>query len=100
VPFTNSEYSIRNFRNDFIEQGEMFVGDSGALALPILVDPMVLFYNRDLFSAGGVARTPVSWTEMIQPEIGPVAKLTLFDIQGNLVQSAISMGEYANIDHA
>lgn len=100
VPFSNSEYSLRNFRNDFVEQGEMFIGDTGALALPILVDPMVLFYNRDLLSAGGVARPPVSWTEMIQPEIGPVARLTLFDVQGNLAQSAVSMGEFSNVSHA
>lgn len=100
VPFSSSEYSERKFRNDFIEQGEMFVDETGAIALPILADPMVLFYNRDLFSASGVARPPASWTELIQPEIGPTAKLTQFDNQGNLVQSAIPMGEYSNITHA
>jgi ABC-type glycerol-3-phosphate transport system substrate-binding protein len=39
-------------------------GPSGAIALPVSIDPMVLFYNRTLFSKHGIVNPPASWDEV------------------------------------
>src|SRR3989344_9368796 len=44
-----------DFKNTFIEEGELFLTTEGIYALPLSVDPMVLYYNRSLLSAAGQA---------------------------------------------
>src|SRR3989344_4059274 len=40
IPFDS--YSERQFREDFIEEGELYLTSKGALALPFIVDPLVM----------------------------------------------------------
>src|SRR3989344_128624 len=36
----------RDFKTTFIEEGELFLDQTGAYALPLSIDPLVLYYNR------------------------------------------------------
>jgi ABC-type glycerol-3-phosphate transport system substrate-binding protein len=86
----------RNFQNTFIEEGELFLTTGGAYALPFVVDPMVLYYNRDLLSKEGLA-SPLAYWDLIYEE---AAKLTKRDAAGNVTQSTIALGEARNIPNA
>jgi ABC-type glycerol-3-phosphate transport system substrate-binding protein len=86
----------RNFQNTFIEEGELFLTAGGVYALPFMVDPMVLYYNRDLLSREGLA-SPLSYWDLIYEE---AAKLTKRDPAGNITQSTIALGEARNIPNA
>ena len=83
----------RDFGNSFVEEGELFLTKEGVYGLPLAVDPLVLYYNRDLLSAAGEARPIAYWDEVY-----PMAlKLTKKDPAGNLAQSVIALGETRNI---
>ena len=85
--------SRRDFENAFAEEGELFLTDAGVYGLPLALDPLILYYNRDLLSAAGEAK-PVSYWDEIYPL---TLKLTKKDAAGNLTQSAIALGETRNI---
>jgi len=61
--------------------------------LPLSVDTLALFYNRDLFNNAGIPLPPADWTTLQQN----VKKLTTQDKSGNLVQSGVALGTPDNI---
>lgn len=65
-------------------------------ALPLSVDTLVLYYNRDLLNAAGIAQPAATWKEIT--EHAPL--LTILDSQNNILQSAIAMGTAANVNRA
>lgn len=94
IPYAN--YSSRDFVNNFIEAGEVFLSADGALALPILVDPMVMYWNRDIFTNASLANPPRFWTEFYNLSI----LLTKKDQNLNVSTSATSLGEFTNVTNA
>lgn len=88
--------SPKDFSSTFVEQGELLVTNTGTYALPVVVDPLVLYWNRDLFTKAAFTAPPKYWDE-----IYPFAeKLTEKDSAGNIKIGAIALGEGKNIPNA
>lgn len=90
IPYKS--YSERTFKDKFIEAGEVFLYPNGILALPIMVDPMVLYWNRDTFSSSQISQPPKYWDEINSL----IEKMTKKDSDGNILRSAIALGEWSN----
>jgi ABC-type glycerol-3-phosphate transport system substrate-binding protein len=88
--------SQSTFINSYIDEGQLFLTGQGTLGLPFSVDPLVMYWNRDLFAQGGVAQAPQYWDDVI--ELSP--KITSLDSSQNVRQSAVALGEWDNISHA
>ena len=82
--------------NTFIQQAELYLKTDGSLAVPFIVDPLVMYWNRDSFTNAGIATPPKFWDEFT----GLNTKLTQKDVNSNIRKSAIAMGEFTNISHA
>ncbi|MFZ2886875.1 MAG: extracellular solute-binding protein, partial [Minisyncoccia bacterium] len=84
------------FEGMFVEAAKPFLAPDGVLAVPLLVDPFVLYWNRDVFANAGLAKPPVYWDEL-----QPAARaISMKNDAGSLTQSTIALGEYSNIAHA
>jgi ABC-type glycerol-3-phosphate transport system substrate-binding protein len=94
IPFAS--YPERTFKNSFIEEGELFLSPQGIIGLPFLVDPMVMYWNRGIFSNANVALPPVSWTEFYS--LAP--KIIQMDSSDNITQALIAFGAVNNVTHA
>ncbi|GMU74392.1 MAG: hypothetical protein AMXMBFR44_5890 [Candidatus Campbellbacteria bacterium] len=86
----------RGFRDTYAQGAEIFLGAQGVYALPLFADPMVMYWNRILFNAEGIARPPKLWEEVT----ALVPQLTKSDSAFNITQSAIALGEHRNVTHA
>ncbi len=86
----------RYFDDSFIEAGEAFLGEEGALGLPFVADPLIMYWNRSLFASAGIAQPPMYWDELIA--VAP--KLTKSEKNGTLTQSAVALGTWDNVNHA
>ena len=95
-PISFRTVSRRDFQDTFVESSEIFLSPNGALGLPFYIDPLVLFWNRTLFSQAGVARPPNYWDEI--NDIAPT--LTRSNESGTITQAAVGIGEWGNIRHA
>lgn len=88
--------SQRTFLSTFVDEGQLFINKNGILAMPLFVDPLVMYWNRDLFSGAGIATPPAYWKELI--DIAP--HITSLDASKNLRRSAVALGQWQNIDNA
>ncbi len=96
-PFAPITYPERQFLDTFIQTGEIFIEQGkDILALPFSVDPMVMYWNRDIFTNGNVVQPPKYWDEFLT--LTPV--LTQKSESRDILQSTISFGEYRNVTHA
>lgn len=96
LPIPYETMSIRDFQNTFIEEGELYLSQDGIIALPFSLDPLVMYWNRDLFSSAAIAQVPQFWDELFT--LGP--RITQIDQARNIRKSIIALGEYRNVNHA
>lgn len=103
LPFANKiqiiPYSVvsqSTFVNSYIDEGQLFLTPQGVLALPLFVDPLVMYWNRDLLASAGVAQPPRYWSDLIT--LAP--RLTVLDPALNIQKSAAALGEWGNIARA
>jgi len=94
IPF--SSITERTFRDTFVEGSEVYLTSEGIVALPVLVDPLVLYWNRTLFNSAAIAQPPVVWEDLLNL----TGKLTKTDQTFNVLQSMIALGGYDNVAHA
>lgn len=94
IPYAN--YNQGTFDNNFISEGDLFLTSTGVTALPFMVDPMVMYWNKDMFTNNLVAQTPQYWDQMP----GLVNTITRKDTGGTVTQSALALGEYDNVTNA
>lgn len=64
------------------------------MGLPLSVDTLSLFYNRDLLNAAGIAEPPATWVSFQEQ----VSKITKIDKEGNIAQSAAAIGTADNVE--
>ncbi len=94
IPFTS--YPEKTFRDSFIDGADVFLAPDGVVGFPIVVDPIVLYYNRDLFSNEGIPTPPVYWDELLALS----SSLTKKKDDGTILQSMIALGRYDNITNS
>jgi len=91
IPY--SVYPQRTFRSQFIDEASVYLGPDGLYGIPFSVDPMVMYWNRDIFNATGIATPPKYWDEIK----ALVKKLTIKDDNGTVIRSALAMGDFSNV---
>lgn len=91
-----SRVSQRDLQNNFIEGGELFFDKTGTYAIPFLVDPLVLYWNRDIFNSALVTNPPQTWEEVLNL----TGTFTERNTNKTIKKTTIALGEYQNILHA
>lgn len=96
-PVPYNAFPLRDFRSLYVDGADIFALSDGLYAYPIMADPLMLYWNRDLLSFNNIIKAPTTWEE-ITSDIIP--KLTIHDYQRSIKQSALAMGEFSNIKNA
>ena len=97
APFSYESYTVRYIKDTYVDGAEVFALSTGLYALPFAVDPLVMFWNRDLFASNGFAVPPSTWETTVNETV-PV--LTERTSTRQIRRSAIAFGEYSNVNHA
>jgi ABC-type glycerol-3-phosphate transport system substrate-binding protein len=92
----SSSLSERNYVDIFLPITELYLTDEGTYAIPLAVDPLVLYYNRTLLAGAGAALPPSTWEAVT----GLATRLSSRSSDGGIIRSAIALGEHQNITNA
>jgi ABC-type glycerol-3-phosphate transport system substrate-binding protein len=85
-----------SFRSSFIDGADIFLTNEGVTGYPLLVDPMVLYYNKNILSNQSILYPPKTWDELFTLN----DKLTTKKEDGSISQSMIALGQYDNVNHS
>ncbi len=102
---TTKSITIKEIKNNFVdvvyddvvieeqdEEGDVLQNVYG---LPLSVDSLVIYYNKDIFNNSGIAEPPMYWNRDFQQA---VKKMTKQDAKGKLIQSGVALGGGSNIE--
>lgn len=96
VPIPYDVFTERDFKNTYIEQGELYLTPKGISGIPFIVDPIVMYWNRDLFTNAGLASYPKYWSDFGNI----IDKITVKDVNSNIRKSALALGDFTNVTNA
>lgn len=94
IPYAT--YTERQFKDAFIQEGDLFLLPDGIVALPFAVDPLLMYWNRDLLDEAGVTAPPKFWNEFLLL----ANRLTRRGTNGAITRSAVGLGDYRSITSA
>ena len=93
TPLPEEFITERIFRDTFSDGTEILIQESGEiLGLPYLIDPLVFYYNRDLFRNESIASAPKTWDAFVSAS----RRLTKIN-NGAITQSGAPLGLESNV---
>ncbi|MCR4275298.1 MAG: extracellular solute-binding protein [Candidatus Wolfebacteria bacterium] len=89
APATDAQISLANIRQLFPQVVEKdFTYQSKVYALPLYLDTLALFYNKDIFNANAVVFPPANWSDFTNL----ATRLTKKQANGQILQSGAAIG--------
>lgn len=89
-------YPERSYKDAYINGSDIFLSTSGIMALPFSVDPIVMYYNRDMFENAFIATPPTVWDDVYNVS----RSLTKKDENSLITESGIAFGTWDNIKNS
>ncbi len=94
IPYKS--FPIRDYQDTFFDGADILLSKEGIIGFPFHVDPLVLYYNKNLLLNEGYSRPPQTWAEVLA--VAPT--LTEKDSSFNIFKSTIALGSFDNIKNA
>lgn len=89
--------TLKSFREQFVDAVEESLVAGGEIyGLPLYVDTLALYYNKDIFNSLGITSPPQTWGEF--NEI--VEKITIADANNNISRAGAAIGTARNINRS
>lgn len=90
-------FTVKDFREQFVDAAaEDLISGNNIFGLPLYLDTLALYYNKDIFNTTGIASPPSTWQEFIDI----VPRLTQLDSRDNVIKSAAALGTARNINRS
>ncbi|MBP9698161.1 MAG: extracellular solute-binding protein [Candidatus Moranbacteria bacterium] len=88
----------RTYRDALVDVAASdFIGTDGKIyGIPLSVDSLGLYYNKDIFNAAGISRPPETWDEVVED----ARILNTIDQFGSITRSGIALGTGTNINRS
>jgi multiple sugar transport system substrate-binding protein len=95
APMPAGLMSERQYRDAFVDVAAAdFINDSQIYAVPLSVDVLAMYYNKDILGSAGIFTPPTTWPEVVSA----VQKITQQDNSGNFTRSGLAMGTSGNVN--
>lgn len=90
-------FTFKEFQDQFVDVAVKDLTIGGQIyGLPIYVDTLALYYNKDLLNTAGIVSPPRTWEEFNDD----VKRLTVLDSRGNIVGAGAAIGAAKNINRS
>lgn len=96
-PVSYDSFPIRDIRTMYIDGAQIYALSDGLYGYPIAVDPLMMYWNRDILATAGYLEAPKTWESLINTYFPDLIQR---DFDRTLQRSVVAMGEYGNIRNA
>jgi ABC-type glycerol-3-phosphate transport system substrate-binding protein len=92
----NTTVTAKDYSNKYLDIANEFTVQGGVKAFPLLVDPLVMYYNVDILKSEGILIPPTSWSDFA----GLTNTVARKQDNGIIDRAYAALGEYDNVDHS
>ncbi len=95
IPISYARLPKQTFQSSYVDMADLLLSDQGALGLPFILDPLVMYYNKNLLSSDFIVRPPEYWDEFIA-----FSEQVTDAVSVSVDLSAVGLGSFDNVNHA
>ena len=92
-PINYDLISQRQFSDTYIDGFDIFARPDGIYAMPLAVDPLIMYWNRDIYASNGFAQPPTTWETIVNSVVPTIVRRTT---DRRIQMSPVALGEYRN----
>jgi len=96
-PIAYESFPLRDYKNSYIDGAEILALSDGLYGYPIAVDPLMMYWNRDILSTEGYLTAPKTWENLVNVVFPDLIQR---DFNRTVSRSVVAMGEYGNVRNA
>ena len=96
-PVSFESFPKRDIASLYVDGAAIFALSDGLYAYPLALDPMVLYWNKDLLGTENLLEAPKTWESLVN-QYTPV--LTKRASDRTIERSAVALGEYSNVKNS
>jgi len=96
---TNKSLTPKDVKDKFADvvANDVVLEDNKIYGLPLSIDTLAMYYNRDLFNEAGIVEAPKYWNKDFQQD---VKKLSKQNTKKEITQAGVALGGSSNINRA
>ncbi len=95
MPIDNRYLSAEKIRDNYLDASSVFVINNQVMALPIALDPLMMYYNKDIYTTNSILDISKTWDEF-KENVSKISKRSGRDI----TLSGTALGSYNNVVYA
>ncbi|OWK27425.1 MAG: hypothetical protein US76_04320 [Parcubacteria group bacterium GW2011_GWA2_38_13b] len=97
IPLSPEMMTIQSFKDTFVDVTfQDLVNNNQIYGLPLFVDTLALYWNKNIFQSNGIAEPPQTWDDFVKD----AKLLTKKDDFGNIIRVGASLGTAKNINRS
>lgn len=97
TPVGDEFLSFNTFRETFVDVVEKDLGEDNKIyGIPLYVDTLALFYNKDLLNSAGISSPPETWEDFVDD----LDKLVKKNKWGRIEQAGAALGTAENVNRS
>lgn len=96
-PISLKQIPEPDFRSRYLDGAEIFMFQDGIYGVPFAVDPLVMYWNRDILASYDYLSAPTTWEQLVNEM---VPRLVSRDFNRTILRSPLAFGEYRNVTNA
>jgi ABC-type glycerol-3-phosphate transport system substrate-binding protein len=96
-PVSYESFTARDYTNMYVDGASVFALNDGIYAFPIMLDPLMMYWNRAVLANQGFLTAPATWEELVSVQF---PRLIGRNFDRTITRSVVAMGVYPNIRNA
>jgi maltose-binding protein MalE len=96
-PVSYEGFPLRDFKTLYIDGAQIFALTDGIYAYPLMVDPMVMYWNKNILATENFLEAPKTWESLVNDYLPRLIKR---NDDRSITRSVVALGEYQNIQNA
>lgn len=94
IPGSRRLLTVDQLKNEYVRAvGDDVIMDGQIYGLPLSLENMAVFYNKDILDRAGIAEVPRNWKDLQEA----IKKITKLDRTGKIVQAGAGLGTSSNV---
>jgi ABC-type glycerol-3-phosphate transport system substrate-binding protein len=96
-PVSYDVLPLRDVKSSYIEGAQIFALPDGLFAYPLMVDPLMMYWNKNILATDNLLEAPKTWESLVNDYLPTLIRR---NSDRSITRSVVAMGEYQNINNA